>query len=529
MQKTRQHRPVTAVTPEQPTLYFPPLPAAGDLHYPAAARRRLRPSLWLGVLLLALLALALVGGAAAWFYASPLLLPGTRVMGQDVGGLAVNETAVTLGITWEQGGLALENETWQRVVSPAQIGLKLDALATAERAHAYGRRPEGVLELLGTGRLDVAPVHTLDTAVAAAYLEALAPQVARPPQNASVHVVDGRAQATAAVPGQELNVPATVSYLAQYQEAVLVHGRLPLSTSLIEPAITDVGGIVDQINQLLDTALVVQAYDPVRDENFTWNIPPDVWGNWIAVELAEAGRLQWHLDTQTGRAYFEAQAAGLGETRFIQVDETLRELAAAVRGGETAVTVRIYHTPGQYTVQAGDTLASIGRDVGIPYPWIQQANPGLEALTPGQVIALPSPDDLLPLPVVANKRIIVSISQQTVQVWENGQLKWDWPASTGIASSPTAPGIFQVQTHVDNAYAANWNLWMPNFMGIYRPVPGSDFMNGFHGFPTRDGYNLLWTNNLGAPVTYGCILLSNENAQALYTFAEEGVVVEIRP
>jgi lipoprotein-anchoring transpeptidase ErfK/SrfK len=87
--------------------------------------------------------------------------------------------------------------------------------------------------------------------------------------------------------------------------------------------------------------------------------------------------------------------------------------------------------------------------------------------------------------------------------------------------------VFQVQSHEGNAYAASWDLWMPYFLGIYRPVPTSDFMNGFHGFPTRDGTNLLWTGNLGHPVTYGCILLSTQNAAALYEWAEEGVVVEI--
>jgi lipoprotein-anchoring transpeptidase ErfK/SrfK len=70
---------------------------------------------------------------------------------------------------------------------------------------------------------------------------------------------------------------------------------------------------------------------------------------------------------------------------------------------------------------------------------------------------------------------------------------------------------------------------MPNFMGIYQPAPNVEFMNGFHGFPTRDGANLLWTNNLGTPVTYGCILLSNENAAQLYEWAEQGVIVEILP
>ena len=71
-------------------------------------------------------------------------------------------------------------------------------------------------------------------------------------------------------------------------------------------------------------------------------------------------------------------------------------------------------------------------------------------------------------------------------------------------------------------------LYMPNFMGVYQPVPGAAFTNGFHGFPTRGGGQLLWENSLGRKVTYGCILLHNNNMQQLYNWAEEGVVVEIQ-
>ena len=191
--------------------------------------------------------------------------------------------------------------------------------------------------------------------------------------------------------------------------------------------------------------------------------------------------------------------------------------------------MRVYHAPRQHTVQLGETLASIARSYGFPYPWLQEANPGVEALRPGQVIHIPSPDVLLPLPVVPGKRIVVSMSQQQMWAYQWGDLLWAWTVSTGIESSPTSPGVFQIQSHEMNAYAASWDLWMPYFMGIYRPVPASGFMNGFHGFPTRDGTNLLWTGNLGYPVTYGCILVSTQNAAVLYEWAEEGVVVEIRP
>ena len=207
----------------------------------------------------------------------------------------------------------------------------------------------------------------------------------------------------------------------------------------------------------------------------------------------------------------------------------VRAMREAVIQGRWTVRLRAYHFGSQHTVRSGETLASISREVGIPYPWLEQANPGVgDSLRVGQVIQVPSPDVMLPLPVIENKRIVVSISRQRMWAYQDGSLVWEWVVSTGIDSSPTAPGVFQVQSHDGTAYAASWDLWMPHFMGIYRPVPSSDFMNGFHGFPTRDSVSLLWTGNLGNPVTFGCILVDTGNAALLYDWAEDGVVVEIQ-
>lgn len=99
--------------------------------------------------------------------------------------------------------------------------------------------------------------------------------------------------------------------------------------------------------------------------------------------------------------------------------------------------------------------------------------------------------------------------------------------STGIDRSPTQPGIFQVQTHDPNAYASVWDLYMPNFLGIYEAWPG--FMNGIHGLPTLSNGQRLWANVLGRPASYGCIILDLETSEWLYHWAENGVVVEIQP
>jgi lipoprotein-anchoring transpeptidase ErfK/SrfK len=295
--------------------------------------------------------------------------------------------------------------------------------------------------------------------------------------------------------------------------------------------VADVSGAVAEANALLASPLVVRGYDPIRNDRVEWTVEPAQWGTWLklSVDPTDQSRLNWQFELGLVDAFLARQSDQLGEDRYFDSQEMTAAVTTALTNQTNASELRIYHREQHHTVQAGETLSSIGYDYGIPYPWIQQANPNVgDGLVAGQTITIPSLDLMIPLPVVENKRIVVSISQQRMWAYENGAVKWDWPASTGIDSSPTAPGIFQVQSHEVNAYAENWDLWMPHFMGIYRPVPTTDFMNGFHGFPTRNGANLLWTGSLGHQVTYGCILISSDNAVTLYDWAEEGVIVEIQ-
>jgi len=159
---------------------------------------------------------------------------------------------------------------------------------------------------------------------------------------------------------------------------------------------------------------------------------------------------------------------------------------------------------------------------------IMEANPEVSenTLYAGMQIIIPSLNDLLPLPVVQNKRIVISISEQHMWIYENGELYKDYVISTGMEDSPTMAGIFQIQTHVLDAYASNWDLWMPHFMGIYEAWDG--FMNGIHGLPLLSNGHRLWASNLGTPASYGCIILDLDEAEELYYWADEGVVVEIR-
>lgn len=497
------------------------------LHFPVPqGKRRPRWFLWVLLVWLFLVMATAVSGVIGFAYLSDVIFPGVHVLHADIGGMSRNEATAVLEDTWAQQTVTLYAGTDAWGVPPHEVGILLNVQQTVDQAVQFGRTVTSWQQIMHTKSGALQPTIQIDNTLAQATLQQLKQQIDQPAVDAFVQIENGRAVAVPAVAGRSLDVEATLAHW-QTLEGLPEDGRLPLTIQPLQSVVFDVSDLVTKANQLLATTFTINGYDPIGNETINWPLTPDVWGEWLSLRPS-AGSFLWIFDEPMAGDYF-ANHGVVGNGRFIKIDEAINALTQAIDTEQNQITLRIYHHPTEHIIQAGESFASIGYDYGIPYPWLQQANPNASTLSVGQAITIPSPDDLLHFPVVPNKRIVMSISQQRTWVYENGQIIWEWPISTGIASSPTAPGIFQIQTHVENAYAANWNLWMPNFMGIYRPVPTSDFMNGFHGFPTRDGANLLWTQNLGSPITYGCILLSNENAAALFNWAEEGVVVDIQP
>jgi lipoprotein-anchoring transpeptidase ErfK/SrfK len=499
------------------------------------SNQRSRDSTQLIITSLVALSIAMMGLAAALalLYHSDLILPGVEALDVDLGGKTTAKAAVALQQNWERRLIVLYADDTTYAVTPAALGIILDGAATAQAAHQQARSL-GSIEAMrrGEARLTVAPLWVVDRTIAEANLRALASQFDVPPVDAGIGVVNGGVEVIPPAPGRALDIAASVAWLEQHADRVVAEERLDLATAPVQPAIGDVSAAAAQASQLLANPLSIHAYDPITDETLAWTIPPDVWGTWldVGIDAGDSTSLYWELDAQRAEAGMAAQMVMPSPDRDLDWPRAVVAVRDALAIPSWYVHLRVYHHQQQHTVAEGETLASIAYDHGIPYPWIQQANPGVgDALHVDQVLTIPSPDVFLPLPVVENKRIVVSLGEQKMRAYENGAIKWEWPVSTGIPSTPTSPGVFQIQSHDPNAYASSWDLWMPHFMGIYRPVPTSDFMNGFHGFPARGGSQLLWTSSLGRRVTYGCIMVSTENGAALYEWAEEGVVVEIQP
>jgi len=503
----------------------------------ANSRQPRRRRDFVGVVLWTLAALSAIVMASALALLqverSDRILARVETMGTNLGGMSTTEAARVLQQQWDGGLIEVVTGDSSTSHTPTELGILLDAETMARAAHTLGRSPEHIATILRRGPfISVPTIWAVDSTRSEAFLSGMAAQFERAVVEAGLTWRGGTVEATPSESGRAMDVAGSMSWLAQNAADLLVERRWTLPVRTLSPPIRDASVAAADANRLLLNTVDIQVYDPITDDYWSWAITSDEWAPWLNLGLTagEPPGLRWEIDEEKSRSGLQELEAALGSDRRLDTAEAITAVTEAMTNGSWAARLRAYHRDRQYTVQEGDALAVIAFDHGIPYPWIQQANPGIsENLQVGQILTIPSPDLLLPLPVREGKRITVSLSSQMMWVYEDGGVQWQWQVSTGMPSSPTSPGVFQIQTHELDAYAANWDLSMPHFMGIYEPGPRADVMNGFHGFPSRGGAQLLWTGSLGRPVTYGCILISSENATTLYEWAEEGTVVEIHP
>ena len=456
------------------------------------------------------------------------LPPNVFILDTAVGGVSFDTAVERLETTWAQDtSVTLTSGTQEWVASPAQLGIQLDAQASVEIANDVGLRgiPFGYT---------VAPVISVNREHLRQYLQDLSNDIYEVPVNARYEWINDTVVGVPGVEGIELSIDATVNQIDQLlqtkfqSEFSLVTSVLPPSTRIPDPFLEDV-------QRFVTTPFEINAYDPFADRMVSFTAAPETLVTWI-----EAG--ENHLVAQQSAliGYIETfntmTDVGLPEDAYLGVDEVIQAVNQALAEVSTTAQVVVRSHPTTYVVVSGDTGYRISRKTGIPFYLIEEANPdvNLSVLSPGDVIALPTRDVTLPLPVVANKRILVNLESQTLAAYENGELVFNWQISSGISEAPTSPGIYQILSHEPVAYGSSYTLcsetgcgqWELNwFMGIYEVVPG--LVNGFHGAVLLPNGGYLGGNNVGVPYTLGCVMSRDEQARQLYEWADQGTIVEI--
>lgn len=501
---------------------------------PSARRSRL-PKLALAAVLI-LMPPALALAIPIYFDLWGVILPGVQIGGVPLQGMTMEQAAAELDRVWNRElqltAVDISDPSRAWLASPSEFGLWVDPQQNAARAYAIGRGQglvQGFLSIwTGWGQpLEVLPQVGFDPLVALAAYDRWAPRLAVPASDAGLSLGADSVLVAESRLGRELDLLASLEWLAADPRSAMVdHGLIPLVTRSVEPGVPDVRAQVAEIERLLTSEPVITAYDPVTDEWLRWQPDPGRIASWIEISR-RADEISIGLHEDRMLEYVQMLVQEVGPDREFDAEAALSALYADLGGGQADPMILRYR-PREYVVRGGETINSIGFAHGIPaWKWIE-LNPQLKTrgVAVGETLVMPPRDAMLELPVVQEKRIVVSLSEQRMWAYQNGELFDEQVVSTGIARSPTMPGIFQIKSHYLNAYASNWDLYMPHFMGIYDAVPG--FENGFHGLPLLSNGVRLWGNVLGRPASYGCIILTLEAAEKLYDWAEEGVVVEIQ-
>ena len=206
------------------------------------------------------------------------VLPGVALNGTALGGMTKSEAVQVIASTYsfpQTGHILLEEgkRTW--MVSPAQLGIYLDAEASAENALAAGRRRPLELFEATTFGLNSSPVFVFNQSVALQYLIGLASQVNQPVEEASLSI-DNKAQVTVnqGQPGRVLDIRASLKSISD-QVQKMQDGTVELTVTEVEPKVLDISQQGEQVKAILSQnfALALPA-DQNTPAVGPWSISP---------------------------------------------------------------------------------------------------------------------------------------------------------------------------------------------------------------------------------------------------------------
>ena len=305
------------------------------------------------------------------------IFPGVSVAGIDVSGKAPAEAASLIAqrlVYPQQGRIALKDGSSVWVVTPAELGLTLDASTTAHRAYAVGRsgnllqRLSQQLTAFTTGQT-LAPVLVYDERVAQEYLAGLAAMINRSTLEASLGIDGARVTVNSGQVGRELDVEATLAAIAPQLHS-MTDGVIPLTVHETPPIILDATQQAEIAQEMLSEPLVIKTPEAQSGRAGYWQIEPETLAGMLSIERVvegEAASYQVRLDSEQLRTFIANVAPSLAvqpvNARFSFNDET-RELDLL----EPHVTGRAVLV--DETVQAiQDTLANGGHSVEIVFDY----------------------------------------------------------------------------------------------------------------------------------------------------------------
>lgn len=230
------------------------------------------------------------------------IYPGVSVAGMDLSNLTEGEAALKLRQDFKypnSGKLLFTDKENKWIYNPAQVGLSVDLLATANAAYRFGR-DDGLLGNLSqqlsayTYGFKIQPQIVYDQSQAYKSLQQMAEVINKPLLEAGFNLNNTEVSTTDGQIGRNLDIPATLKALDELLMGTR-EGVVPLVVKETLPAIMQVGPSADLARQILSQATYFKMPEngPQVDP---WVIEPETMAKLLTIVRTEtSGKTDYTL------------------------------------------------------------------------------------------------------------------------------------------------------------------------------------------------------------------------------------------
>ncbi len=152
------------------------------------------------------------------------------------------------------------------------------------------------------------------------------------------------------------------------------------------------------------------------------------------------------------------------------------------------------------------------------------AEPVLVRASAAQAVMAPLPSDAVPADSGQGRRIVFSQERQRVWLIAADEAVERTYLVSGSVYDNLDPGSYSVFSRSEQAWGIDDSGTMRHFVRFAR---GPRAAIGFHDIPVSDGKAVQTEDELGQPLSHGCIRQRSEDAVALWEFAPLGTSVVV--
>lgn len=244
---------------------------------------------------------AMVAATAGYQYTyQDKVIPGvSTVYGVDMTGMTEAEVRAELRqrFTYAQDAtfvLTYGDQQWE--FTAADLGVALDEDATVAAIFDAGRDGNAVTNLVDQWTIwrngyAVSPIITYNQSMAETIIREIAVDfIDQPMQDATITIVNARAEAGPSQIGREVDVPTTLDALRQQILALTPRAQIPLYVDETQPAIADASEAARIANAILDPrGITFYIPSELGIAGGPWTATPDSLANMIRIERVDNG------------------------------------------------------------------------------------------------------------------------------------------------------------------------------------------------------------------------------------------------